>query len=254
VSALRRSLIPLLFIAFVAASITTAIFYGFFAIKLRSISSKNAGQTVVVAARPLERGRILTAADVKLASWGGTGPLEGGYATVDQTTGKTVYNTIEENEPLTKQLIASVDGIGGGGVATGMRAISVHASDSNGVLSLMRVGQKVDVQVVSERRNGDLTLLTMLQNLEVLAMPPPDSNGGRPPAPVVTLLVTPEAADQLGLADSGARIRLLLRNPLDPNQDPRMKMTLTQLFNEEGGETRRQVKRSRQHTLAAVRR
>ena len=135
-----------------------------------------------------------------------------------------------------------------------MRAISVHASDSNGVLSLMRVGQKVDVQVVSERRNGDLTLLTVLQNLEVLAMPPPDSNGGRPAAPVVTLLVTPEAADQLGLADSGARIRLLLRNPLDQNQDARTKLTLAHVFSEEAGGNRQQVKSRPQHTLAAVRR
>jgi len=238
-----------MFIAFVAASLATAIFYGFFANTLRNVSGGASRQPIVVAARTLERGRVLTAAAVKVSSWGGAIPLKGGYSAVDQATGKTVYDAIEENDPITQRLVASRDGTSGVGISTGMRAISVHASDSNGVLSLLRAGQKVDVQVVSERRRGELTLRTVLQNVEVLAMPPLDPNGGRPAAPVVTLLVTPEAADQLGLADSGARIRLLLRNPLDQNQDARMKLTLADVFSEGRGEAERPIRRGQQPTL-----
>jgi Flp pilus assembly protein CpaB len=250
VPAFRRSLIPLLFIAFVAAIVATAIFYGFFASKLRNASTGASGQPIVVAVRRLERGKVLKTDDVKLFPWGGASPFKGGYSTVGQITGKTLYNAVEENEPITQRLTGSLDGTGGSGISTGMRAISVHASDSNGVLSLLRIGEKVDVQVVSERHHEEWTLRTVLQDVEVLAVHPPDSNGGRAAAPVVTLLVTPAAADQLGVADSGARIRLLLRNPLDQNEDSRPKVTLTDVYTEGGGALKRPDKTTPQRSLA----
>jgi hypothetical protein len=44
--------------------------------------------------------------------------------------------------------------------------------------------------------------------------------------PVITLLVTPEGADMAGLGDSGARLRLILRNPLDAGKTNLERVTL----------------------------
>ncbi len=222
----KRNLIPLLCIAFVAAGVATAIFYGLFGSRLREASGAPR-QPIVVAAHNLERGAVVKAGDLKLAAWGGTELPKGGYAAVDQVTGMTVYNPVQENEPVTQARVTSAAGNAGIGIASGMRAISVHASDSTGVLSLFRHGYKVDVQALMER--GEMRVRTILEDVEVLAIHPAD--GGRA-APVVTLLVTPPAADRLGLADAAGRVRLLLRNPLDRGELPRPGVTVASLFDE----------------------
>ncbi len=54
-----------------------------------------------------------------------------------------------------------------------MRAVSVHVTDSTGVLSLLRAGQKVDVQVVvGERKESETTVRTALEDLQVLSVNP----------------------------------------------------------------------------------
>ena len=61
-----------------------------------------------------------------------------------------------------------------------------------------------------------MELRTILEGVAVLSVnpqPEPSSQGQNLPA--VTLLTNPADADVLALADSGARVRLALRNPLD---------------------------------------
>jgi len=234
VSAFKRNLVPLLCIAFVAASAATGIFYGLIGGKLRSISASAPSQRIVVAARNLERGTVLRAEDLKLANWGGE-PLQGVYAAAGQVAGKTVYQTVQQNEPVTRARVASQDGSAGIGPPSGMRAISVHATDSAGVLNLLRAGDKVDVQAVRSGQGGAFRLRTILQDVEVLAAPAAEPNGRPSATTVVTLLVTPADADRLGLADAACRIRLLLRNPLDRNEPAGGGVTLAGLFAEGRG-------------------
>jgi len=97
-----------------------------------------------------------------------------------------------------------------------MRAVSVHVTDSTGVMALLRAGQKVDVQVVVAKKDGVVNVRTVLEDLRVLSVSPqtePSSQGHV--LPVVTLLAKPPDADVLALGDAGARVRLTLRNPLD---------------------------------------
>jgi pilus assembly protein CpaB len=230
VPALKRNLVPLLCIALVAASAATGIFYGLLGSKLRAVSSSAPRQPIVIAARAVDRGAIVTPADLKLSSWGGAEPPKGTYSAIAQVAGKTVYIPLQENEPVTEARLVSQNGSAGLGIRSGMRAISVHASDSTGVLGLLRPGHRVDVQVVADRRAGRLKLRTLLENVEVLATPAAEPNGSRAAAPAVTLLATPEDADRLGLADAGARIRLLLRNPLDQAENARAALTMANLF------------------------
>ena len=73
--AFRRNLVPLLCIAFVAASAATGIFYGLFATKLRDASNNvrdiNRGSGAQSGAR-----RGIEEGDVKLAAWSGAETLK----------------------------------------------------------------------------------------------------------------------------------------------------------------------------------
>lgn len=230
VPASRRNLVLLVCVAFVAASAATAIFYGLIGGKLREAARDVPRQRIVVAAHNLERGAVLKAADVKLSAWSGAEPIKGSYISVDQVTGKTVYSAIEQNAPVTGQRIAARDGAGGLGIPAGMRAISVRPSDSAGVVALLLAGYKVDVQVWSEKPGGEVKLRRIAENVEVLAVQAREP--GKRDAPAVTLLVTPRDADILALADSAARVRLLLRNPIDPGEEARPVVTMLKLFGE----------------------
>ncbi|HKW98764.1 MAG TPA: Flp pilus assembly protein CpaB [Bryobacteraceae bacterium] len=229
----RRNLVLLICIAFVAASAATAIFYGLIGGKLREAARDVPRQRIVVAAHNLERGAVLKAADVRLSVWSGAEPMKSSYTSVDQVTGKTVYSAIEENEPVTGERIAAQDGVGGLGIPVGMRAISVRPSDSAGVVAMLRSGYKVDMQVWSEKPGGEVKLRRIAENVEVLAVQAREP--GKRDAPAVTLLVTPRDADILALADSAARVRLLLRNPIDQGEEARQVMTMVKLFGESNG-------------------
>ena len=53
---MKRNIVPLLGIAFVVAIVSTGVFYGLFAGRLKSSSSEITGQSIVVAAHDLQRG------------------------------------------------------------------------------------------------------------------------------------------------------------------------------------------------------
>jgi hypothetical protein len=144
-----------------------------------------------------------------------------------------VVQAVNEDEPILQSQVASADGSRGAGlgIPAGMRAVSVHAADSSGVIALLRAGHKIDVQVVGSR-GQDTELRTMLQNMEVLSVDAQPDPTQRTPSPVITLLATPAQADLLGLADSAARIRIALRNPLDDTKSPAPALGVPALFRE----------------------
>jgi pilus assembly protein CpaB len=224
---MKKNLVPLLGIAFVVAIISTGIFYGLFVGKLNSAGP--AGPSIVVAARNLDRGAALQPADVRLAPWGAAELPKGAFSELDKVSGKTLIASLQENEPVLEARVATPGSrdAGGLGIAPGMRAVSIHATDSSSVVALLRPGHKVDVQLVSTY--GSLPeLKTILQNVEVLAV---NAQGdGRNPAPVITLLVTPEGAGLAGLGDSTARLRLTLRNPLDEGAAPPDRVTFPSIM------------------------
>jgi Flp pilus assembly protein CpaB len=124
----------------------------------------------------------------------------------------------------------------GAGIPAGMRAVSVHVTDSAGVLALVRSGQKVDVQVVVTHReqNNAVEVRTALENLSVLSVQSSEQSSQGGSLPVVTLLAKPAEADVLAAADSGARVRLTLRNPLDDETRSRPPLTLDAVMRTSG--------------------
>ncbi len=220
----KNNLVTLLGIALVVAIVSTGIFYGLFVNKL---SSSTGGKSLVVAAKALKAGTVLTAADVKLIPWPDVKLPKGAFGAVDQVTGKMVFDSVGEDEPVLESRLASSSQAGNAGIPAGMRAVSVHVTDSTGVMALLRVGHHVDAQVFRKNSTGAAVVRTALENLQVLSVNPQveeSSQGFR--LPVVTLLAKPTEADILAAADSGARVRLTLRNPLDDELKPRGPLSL----------------------------
>lgn len=231
-------MVPLLGIAFVVAIISTGVFYGLFAGRLKSSAGDVPEHPVVVAARDLARGTVLEAHDLQLSTV--KGGLSGSFSKSDQAVGATLLASLKQNEPLLEDRVLPKDPETGqprNGVPKGMRAISMRVSDSEGLISLLRPGARVDVQAVLDR-NGAVQLRTMLQNVELLALNPQTATMQGVAGPIfnVTVLTDPAASDLAALSDSGAHVRIALRNPFDSDTAPRRALGLAAAFQSSGGE------------------
>jgi Flp pilus assembly protein CpaB len=223
----KNSMLKLLGIALVVAIISTGVFYGLFVNKLSS--NAGSGKTLVVAAKEIKAGRVLAAEDLKTIPWPADELPKGASETIPQVAGKTVIDALSEGEPILDSRLASSAGTAGANIPTGMRAVSVHVTDSTGVMALLRAGQKVDVQVLVGKKGSpnEAQLRTAIEGLQVLSViPQPEQSSQGNNLPVVTLLAAPAEADILALADSGARVRLTLRNPLDEGTRTRSPLSL----------------------------
>lgn len=220
----KQNLGKLLGVALVVAILSTGLFYMMFAMKANSQTRT----TMVVAAKALKPGMVLAEADLKTIPWAAETIPSGTYQKPEEVVGNTVFDPIAEQEPIYANHLASKSGAGSG-IPEGMRAVSVHVTDSTGVFALLRSGQKVDVQVVSGRGKGVGTQVrTALENLTVLSVTSqPEQSSQGFPVPVVTLLAKPDEADILAAADSGASVRLALRNPLDEGTRERGAVSVT---------------------------
>ena len=177
---------------------------------------------VVVAARDLSLGTILTAEDVKLASWPGGLLPEGYSSSVEEVLGRGVITNVVLNEPLISSKIAVKEA--GGGlpivIPEGYRGVSVRVDDVISIAGFVLPGTRVDVMVTLDQggQQGNPVTKLMLQNIPVLTsgqVVEQDINGEPVQVTVITLLVTPEEAEQLVLAATRGRIQLALRNTLD---------------------------------------
>jgi pilus assembly protein CpaB len=176
---------------------------------------------VVVAARSLPTGARVDATDVKLVAWPERSPVPGAFAKVDAVVNRGVIAPVLENEPLTETKLAPIEG--GAGlpptIPSGMRAISVRVNEVIGVAGFVTPGTRVDV-FVTLKQGADAVTRVVVSNVQVLTAgtryDQDKSKKGEPiPSSVVTLLLTPAAAERVVLSASEGQIMLALRNPLD---------------------------------------
>lgn len=177
---------------------------------------------IVVAARDLPLGRVLTVEDVKLLAWPTRSTPENISTSVEEVLGRGLITPVVLNEPLLSGKLALKEA--GGGlpivIPEGMRALSVRVDEVIQVAGFVMPGTRVDVFVTidpSQQQNNPMTKL-ILQNVSVLTanqIVQTAENGEPTTATVVTLLVTPQDAERLILAATRGRIQLGLRNTLD---------------------------------------
>ena len=97
---MKRNMVPLLGIAFVVAIISTGVFYGLFAGKLRSSSAELSGHPIVVAARELDRGKVVQAADLRVSQV--RGRLSGSFSKPEEVLGATLVLPVKETSRFSR--------------------------------------------------------------------------------------------------------------------------------------------------------
>ena len=212
---MKRNLFPLLGIAVVVAIAATGVFYGLFVGKISGAAPASGQNTagVVVASRAVERGNVLTAADVRLVPATEPRP-EGAFGSVEEVLGRTVTKAYAANDALTATGLAATKGTGGLVIPKGMRAISIRVGDSTGLVPYLRAGNRIDVQSIQMQGSGEAVVRTMLSNVEVLNVHA-DLSPQPATATVVNLLVPARDVERVALADSATKMRIVMRNAED---------------------------------------
>jgi pilus assembly protein CpaB len=105
-----------------------------------------------------------------------------------------------------------------------MRAMSVKVNEVVGVAGFVVPGTKVDV-IVTLRHQDDSLTRTVASDVQVLTAgtryDQEKAKDGQPiPSTVVTLMVSPEDAERITLAQEQGQLMLALRNPLDTEKTP----------------------------------
>jgi len=168
---------------------------------------------------------------------------------------RPVIASIESEEPLVAARLAERgSGVGLAPlIPDGMRAIAVRVNDVVGVAGFVLPGMRVDVLVSGRPPNrADTVTRTVLQNIAVLSAGQTTQSDGKSQAinvPVVTLLVTPEDAEALTLANNEGHVQLVLRNSADRRVTATRGRELHELFG-----ARAAAEPTRQSVPAPVRR
>lgn len=212
-----------------ALALCSAIVAGFAAVRYTEerptgpAPSEGEGTQMVVAARDLPVGHLLTEADVQVVRYPSATLPIGYMSDMTAAVGRGLISDVRLNEPIIEGELAE-KGSGAGLpiiFPEGMRAVSVRVDDIVQVAGFVTPRTRVDVLLTMRPTQGntDQTYTqTILQNLTVLAAGQTvqqDAEGKPMQVSVVTLMVTPEQGEKLVLAAAQGRIQLALRNMLD---------------------------------------
>jgi pilus assembly protein CpaB len=179
-------------------------------------------RNVIVTASDLTFGVKLDRAMLRMARYPKDAVPEGAYASMDSVIGQTTKVFMGAREPVTATKLSSR----GGGlsmlVRPNMRAASLEVNQVSGVSGFVLPGDRVDVLVTVDGRNPneDAVTRTVLQNVEILAAGQKTEQQDNKPITVqaVTILVAPDGAETLALAEHEGKIHLVLRNPEDQTE------------------------------------
>ena len=193
---------------------------------LQAKSSGNSEPTidVIVAANDLQVGARVEEHDIKIIRIPISDLPPGAPRRRSDVVGHGVITPITKGQfILPTQLAAENAGAGLPSlIPPGMRAVSVRVNDVVSVAGFVTPGTRVDVLLTGTPQGSEQQTTTVLQNIAVLASGHTlerTSTGEAQNTPVITLLVSPDDAQRLTLAQSEGHIQLSLRNPLDTRSD-----------------------------------
>jgi pilus assembly protein CpaB len=232
-----RRFLTVLGVSLVFALVVSSVFYQ---MTSRAGGNKRADASdqkdIVVATRPLSVGVMIKPADVKVIRIATDGFPKGAFSKVEEVLDRPVVSGILIDEPVLEGRLASKgSGLGlAPTIPVGMRAVAVRVNDVAGVAGFVLPGMRVDVLVTGRPPNSDGTITnTCLQNIPVLSagqIMQADARGQAIQAPTVTLLVSPEQAETLTLANTEGHIQLVLRNSSDQTIERTTGRNITELY------------------------
>jgi pilus assembly protein CpaB len=233
-----RRLVFVLIFAVAVAGLSSVVLYQ---VVIASVQKqpKATGNQLLVAAHDLSVGDLIRETDVKEITWSGE-PVANALVKMDAVVGRGTVAPIYAGEPILEGRLAA-RGAGAGLAATipvGKRAVALRVNEVVGLAGFVMPGMRVDVLVAgnvpgsTNPMSGTLSR-TVLQNIEVLSAGQnieKNVDGKPEAAQVVNLLVTPEQAETLSLAGSETKVQLVLRNPLDTQEQTTPGTSIAKLF------------------------
>jgi pilus assembly protein CpaB len=235
---MNKRIVWALIFAAVVALVFSALLYRVVANQPQQSAATPATTKIAVASKDLEVGAVIKEDDVKLTDWSGP-PPEGSTNRPQELLGRAVLTTIMAKEPVIEKRLAQKGERGGFTVLIpqGLRAVPLRVNEVAGVAGFVVPGMHVDVLISGnspgDSRQGTVTK-TLLQNVEVLSAGQDfkrDPEGKPMVVQVITVLATPEQAEQLSLASAQTTVQLSLRNPLDKAVAKTPGTALARLFN-----------------------
>ncbi len=179
---------------------------------------------VVVVVSAVQAGKRLTKESVEIHSWPERLVPEGSFAKSEDVVGKVVARDFVPGEPVMAAHLAKNGAVDGLSSLTppGMRAMTVSVGADAVVNDFLSPNSRVDVlaTIQTNKKGGGYVSKSILQNIRVLSVSKDGGGGGfaGKGRASVTLLVTPQEAERLALAESQGVLYLVLRNIAD--QDP----------------------------------
>jgi pilus assembly protein CpaB len=182
--------------------------------------------TVCVAAQNIPQGEPVTEAVVTLQEWPKDKVPAGALSTMEDVSERRPRTMIFEGEPLLDSKLLAKGEVSDPirGLPRGMRLKTISVDARKSAAGLISPGTRVDVQVFVRRNTNEgidapFTKI-FLQNVQVYAVDQSTSLGGdgtedRATAKTVSLVVTPEQANRITLAENLGEIALIPRNPGD---------------------------------------
>ncbi|MBV9304256.1 MAG: Flp pilus assembly protein CpaB [Acidobacteriaceae bacterium] len=237
---MNRRLVVVFGFALLVAGLTSFLLYRLIVTHVQAPTKATAATNkLAVAAHDLQVGALIHDYDVKEIQWEQALPPQA-VAKKQDVIGRGVIANIYQDEPILNTRLAA-KGAGAGLAATiplGKRAVALRVDEVVGLAGFVLPGMRVDVLVAGNPPNGDqsrqgMLSRTVLQNIEVLSAGQKieKTTDGKPEtAQVVNLLVTPDQAEVLNLASIETKVQLVLRNPLDTEEEPTPGTSIARLF------------------------
>jgi pilus assembly protein CpaB len=215
----------LLMIGFVALALAAFVSFSVYR-RLNNPGGANVapGDNIVIAATDISLGAKIEDMNVRVVQLPAADLPPRHFRQKSQVLGRGVIVPIAKGEYVLPEKLAGENA--GSGlpalIPTGMRAVSVRVNEVIGVAGFVVPGTRVDVLLTgSPSGSGGERTTTVLENVAVIASGQRlerSVTGEAQTAPVITLLVSPDDAQRLALAQSQGKIQLSLRNPLDTKQ------------------------------------
>jgi pilus assembly protein CpaB len=191
-------------------------------------SSRNMNN-VVVAKVDIPLGTKIAAEQLQTVQFPPDAMPEGTFDKAEKLVGRVAVVGVAAREPITDFKLAPEGSQGGisAVIPAGYRAMTVKVDDVIGVAGFLTPGTMVDVLTVIDPPGNNISSnpisKIVLQNVKVLAsgqnLDKPKDEREADAVKAVTLQVTPDQAEKLALASTEGKLRLMLRNMVDQDDE-----------------------------------
>jgi pilus assembly protein CpaB len=196
---------------------------------------------VVVAAKAIDRGVVLSPDLLKVVHYPADGAPQGAFQNAAQLTGpgqtgRIATRAMALNEAVLDSKVTAPDGklTLATSVLPGMRAVALRSSDVAGVAGFVLPGDRIDILLTRSVGGGDAaqTVTQVLaQNILVMGVDQSSDDSSNKPvvARAVTVQVTPEQAEAISLGQAVGQVSLALRHVADDAPLTRVAVTVGDL-------------------------